>query len=39
MIHYIPTLGAVKFGGANINTVKDFEDEDIELSTTKVKIL
>ena len=39
MIHYIPTLGAIKYGGANINTVKDFEDEDIELSTTKVKIL
>ena len=39
MIHYIPTLGAIKHGGANINTVEIFEDDQKELSTTKVKIL
>lgn len=38
-IHYIPTAGAVKFGGANINTVATFESDDQPLSTTQVEIL
>lgn len=38
-IHYIPTKGAVKFGGANINTVETFESDDQPLSTTKIEIL